>query len=84
MIARARALLGQGDIGAARTVLERAVETGSAQASFMLAETLASVAWGRMGTRGEVTKARELYAKAHAGGIQEAKDRFKASRRARG
>jgi len=26
--------------------------------------------------RGEATKARELYAKAHAGGIQEAKDRL--------
>jgi hypothetical protein len=83
LIARASALLGQGDIGAARTVLERAAETGSAQASFMLAETYDPgilSAWGTYGTRGEVTKARELYAKAHAGGIQEAKDRFNALR----
>jgi chromosome segregation ATPase len=81
LIARASALLGQGDIGAARTVLERATETGSAQASFMLAETYDPgilSAWGTYGTRGEVTKARELYAKAHAGGIQEAKNRIEA------
>jgi hypothetical protein len=81
LIARASALLGQGDIGAARTVLERATETGSAQASFMLAETYDPgilSAWGTYGTRGEVTKARELYAKAHAGGIQEAKNRAEA------
>jgi ABC-type glutathione transport system ATPase component len=81
LIARASALLGQGDIGAARIVLERASETGSAKASFMLAETYDPAiltAWGTYGTRSEVTKARELYAKAHAGGIQEAKNRFDA------
>ncbi|XIA66247.1 hypothetical protein ACFIOY_09475 [Bradyrhizobium sp. TZ2] len=81
LIARARALLGQGNVGAARIVLERAAETGSALASFMLAETYdpdVLSAWGTYGTRGEVTKARELYAKAHAGGIQEAKNRFNA------
>jgi hypothetical protein len=83
LIARASALLGQGNIGAARTVLQRAVETGSAQASFMLAETYDPAilsAWGTYGTRGEATKAREFYAKAHAGGIQEAKDRLNALR----
>ena len=83
LIARASALLGQGDIGAARIVLERASETGSAKASFMLAETYDPAiltAWGTYGTRSEVTKARELYAKAHAGGIQEAKDRLNALR----
>jgi hypothetical protein len=83
LIARASALLGQGDIGAARTVLERAAETGSAKASFMLAETYDPgilSAWRTYGTRGEVTKARELYAKAHAGGIQEAANRFNALR----
>jgi hypothetical protein len=83
LIARASTLLGQGDIGAARIVLERATETGSAQASFMLAETYDPgilSAWGTYGTRGEVTKAREFYARAHAGGIAEAKDRFIALR----
>jgi predicted RNase H-like nuclease (RuvC/YqgF family) len=79
LIARARALLGQGNIGAARIVLERAAETGSAQASFTLAETYDPVilsTWGSYGTRGDTTKARELYAKAHAGGIRDAKDRL--------
>ena len=79
LIARASALLGQGDIGAARIVLERGVETGSAQASFMLAETYDPAIlsrWRTYGTRGEVTKAREFYSKAYAGGIQEAKDRL--------
>jgi hypothetical protein len=83
LIARASALLGQGNISAARTVLQRAVETGSAQASFMLAETYDPAilsAWGTYGTRGEATKAREFYAKAHAGGVQEAKDRLNALR----
>jgi hypothetical protein len=83
LIARASALLGQENIGAARIVLERAVEMGSAQASFMLAETYDPIilsAWGTYGTRGEASKAREFYAKAQAGGIQEAKDRFSALR----
>jgi hypothetical protein len=56
---------------------------GSAEASFALAETydpriLSS--WGTYGTRGDLSKARELYAKALAGGIQQAKDRFDALR----
>ena len=81
MLGRAIALLGQGNIGAARIVLERAAETGSAQASFTLAETYDPVilsTWGTYGTLGDATKARELYAKAHAGGIQDAKDRLDA------
>jgi hypothetical protein len=81
LVARASALLSQGDIGAARAVLERAVETGSAQARFRLAEKYdpgSLSALGTYGTRGEVRKARELYAKANAGGIQEAKDRLRA------
>jgi TPR repeat protein len=82
LIARASALLGQGNIGAARIVLERAAESGNARASFMLAETYDPAilsGWGTYGTRGDA-KAREHYAKAHAGGIREAKDRFGALR----
>ncbi|MGE7472443.1 hypothetical protein ACQKLX_23610 [Bosea sp. NPDC003192] len=81
LIARASALLGQGDIGSARVVLERAAEMGSARASFMLAETYDPrilSAWGTYGTRGEIARARELYARAQVGGIQEAKDRVDA------
>jgi hypothetical protein len=39
LLERANALFGEGNIGAARVVLERAAETGSAQATFRLAET---------------------------------------------
>jgi hypothetical protein len=84
LVALASVLLGRGDIGAARIVLERAAETGSAQASFTLAETydpLILPKWGTYGTRGDATKARALYAKAEAGGIKQAKQRFDALRR---
>ncbi|WP_409192461.1 hypothetical protein [Bradyrhizobium sp. RDM4] len=84
LIARASVLLEQGNIGAARIVLERAVEMGSAQASFALAETydpLMLPNFGTYGTQGDLTKARTLYARAEAGGIVEAKARFEALRR---
>jgi len=79
LMSRASLLLSQGDIGAARIVLERAAETGNAQALFALAETFDPVvlsAWGTLGTRGDAARARELYAKALAGGVQEAKSRL--------
>jgi hypothetical protein len=84
LVARASVLLGQGDIGSARMVLERAAETGNAQASFALAETydpLILPKWGAYGTLGDAAKARDLYAKAEAGGIGEARERFDALRR---
>ena len=84
LMARASVLLGQGDIGSARIVLERAAETGSAQASFALAETydpLVLPKWKTYGTRGDASKAQTLYAKAEAGGIKEARKRFDALRR---
>ena len=84
LLARASALVGQGDIGAARIVLERAVEMGSVQASFSLAETydpLILAKWGTLGTRGDAVRAQDLYAKADAAGIKEAKARIEALRR---
>ena len=78
LLARANALVGQGNIRAARDLLERAAETGSAQATFALAETYdpnVLATWRTLGTRGDVTKARNLYAKAYEGGIKAAKDR---------
>ncbi|MBR1229054.1 hypothetical protein JQ600_29645 [Bradyrhizobium sp. AUGA SZCCT0176] len=84
LVARASALLRQGDIGAARLVLERAVEMGSAQASFALAETydpLILAKWKTQGTRGDASKAQSLYARADAAGIQGAKARLEALRR---
>jgi curved DNA-binding protein CbpA len=83
LMARAGVLLGQGNIGPARTVLERAAELGSAAALFVLAETYDPAllsAWGTLGTQGDLGKAQELYAKAFASGVQEAKDRLNALR----
>jgi hypothetical protein len=84
LVARASVLLEQGDIGSARIVLERAADTGNAQASFALAESydpLVLRKWGAYGTLGDVAKARDLYARAQAGGIKEARERFDALRR---
>ena len=83
LMARATMLLGQGNIGAARIVLQSAADMGSAPALFALAETYDPAvlsAWGTLGTQGDVGKAQELYAKALASGIQEAKDRLNALR----
>jgi hypothetical protein len=81
LMARASLLLEQGDIGAARIVLEHVAGTGNARAIFALAETydpLTLPNFGTYGTRGDATKARDLYARAQAGGVKEAKARFDA------
>src|SRR5215468_10968465 len=83
LMAQARLLLDKGDIIAARSVLERAAESGSAVALFLLAETYDRAiltAWGISHRRGSVTKARELYAKAVASGVHEAEYRLSALR----
>ena len=80
-MARATMLLGQGNIGAARIILQSAADMGSAPALFALAETYDPAvlsAWGTLGTQGDVGRARELYVNALANGIQEAKDRLNA------
>lgn len=79
LMARADALLAQRDIASARIVLERAVDMGSAKAAFALAETYDPIvldAWRTFGTLGDVARAKQLYAKAQAGGVQEAKERL--------
>ena len=84
LMARASLLLAQGDIGAARIVLEHAAESGSAPALFALAETFDPAvlsAWGTMGTQGDAARAGDLYAKALAGGVAAAKDRLATLRR---
>jgi hypothetical protein len=81
LMARANLLLSQGNVSPARVALERAAETGSASALFALAQTYdphVLAAWGTLGTQGDVAKARELYAKALAGGVHEAQDRLNA------
>ncbi|WP_249129142.1 hypothetical protein [Bradyrhizobium japonicum] len=81
LIARASLLLERGDIGAARIVLEHVARMGSAQAVFVLAETydpLTLPSFGTYGTHSDASKARDLYARAEAGGVEEAKARFEA------
>ena len=81
LIARANLLLDQGNIGAARNMLDRAAEMGSTEALFWLAETydpLLLAARQTFGTQGDIAKARELYGKALAGGVSQAKVRLEA------
>jgi hypothetical protein len=80
LVGRARQLLDQRNISAARSVLEHAAEAGNAQALFALAETYDPhmlAEWGTIGMKGDVAKAQELYTKALAGGLQEADARLK-------
>jgi hypothetical protein len=81
LIARANLLLEQGNIGAARNMLDRAAEMGSTEALFWLAETydpLLLSARQTIGTQSDIAKARELYGKALARGVSQAKDRLEA------
>jgi hypothetical protein len=55
----------------------------SASAIFALAETYDPAvlsAWRTLGTQGDVAKAQDLYARALAAGVREAKDRLNALR----
>jgi hypothetical protein len=79
LLARANALLLQADISDARPVLEHALERGSARAAFMLAETYDArvlQSWRARGISGDLAKARELYERAQAGGIEDARERI--------
>src|SRR6266851_122645 len=81
LLARATAFLGQADINGARLLLQHALERGSARAAFMLAETYDAhvlQSWRASGISGDRTKARELYERAQAGGIEDAKERIEA------
>jgi TPR repeat protein len=80
LLARANALLRQADISGARPLLEHALERGSARAAFMLAETYDArvlQSWRARGIPADLAKARELYERAQAGGIEDAKERIK-------
>jgi TPR repeat protein len=82
LMTRASLLLSQGNVAAARIVLDHAAQIGSAEALFSLAETYDPEilsAWGTVGTQGDVRKAQELYAKALIGGVEKAKHRLNAS-----
>ncbi len=80
LLAHANALLRQADISGARQLLEHALEHGSARAAFMLAETYDArvlQSWRTRGISGDRARARELYERAQAGGIEDAKERIK-------
>jgi len=81
LMARGEQLIGQGDISAARQMLERAADLGHPPALFELAETYdpnTLAGWGTLGTQGDVGRARILYGKALAAGVAEAGTRLKA------
>jgi hypothetical protein len=83
LLARASLLLEQGNIAGARNMLDRAAESGNPEAVFALAETYdpgVLAARQTFGTQSDATKARELYAKALAGGVGEARARLDALR----
>jgi hypothetical protein len=80
LLARATALLRQADISGARPLLEHALDKGSARAAFMLAETYDArvlQSWRARGIPGDLAKARELYERAQAGGVEDARERIK-------
>ena len=75
-LAKADELLGRGDIAGARLVLDQA---RSPAAAFKLGETYDPkrlAAWRVLGVRADPAKARELYQRAYAGGIREARERL--------
>lgn len=81
LLARANALLRQADISGARQLLELALARGSTQAAFMLAETYdphVLESWRARGVAGDRAKARDLYQRAKAAGIDDAEERIKA------
>jgi hypothetical protein len=83
LMTRAQELIRSGDISAARLLLQRAMQTGSAQAAFQLAETYDPQIlskWGARGIRGDVERARELYSQALKGGVSDSTPRLEAPR----
>jgi hypothetical protein len=81
LVARAQFLIKQFDFAGARLLLAYALETGSARAAFMMAETydwqiLRSLQ--AYGVRGDAQRAREFYQMAAAVGIEKARERAEA------
>jgi TPR repeat protein len=72
-------LLRIGDVSGARLVLDRALRSGNALAAFKLAETYDRKRlseWRVVGVKPDPAKARELYERAHASGIEKARERL--------
>jgi hypothetical protein len=76
LLNRVSSLLGQGDVGAARAVLNRLVRENNAKAAFILAQSYDPVvlSQGRVvGMRANSELARSLYEQALRGGVTEAR-----------
>ena len=83
LLARAEAFIKRSDISAARLLLTRALESGSTRAAYVLGQTYDPrwiSEWQARGVSADVTKARELYARAYAGGINEAREQIEATK----
>jgi hypothetical protein len=83
-MALARSKIQQGDIAAARRLLERASDSDKAEAWFALAETYDPqmlARWGVLGVKPDPEKARTLYQTAEARGTQGARERLLALRK---
>ena len=79
LLARGAGLLGEGNLAAARLVLERAAEIGLAEAAFLLAETYDAAELGRFRVQGvqpDPVKARKWYERARDLGSREAAKRL--------
>jgi tetratricopeptide (TPR) repeat protein len=77
-IALAHARIQQGDIAAARRLLERAADSDEAEASLLLAETYDPkmlARWGVLGIMPDLEKAKTLYREAERRGIRPQNDR---------
>jgi hypothetical protein len=82
-IAQAQAKIQQGDIAAARRLLERASDSGEGEAWFPLAETYDPqmlARWGVVGIKPDLEKAKALYQEAQSRGAQGARKRLLALR----
>ena len=81
LVQRGKNYLAEGDVAAARPLLQRAADAGSADAVFALASTYdpnVLVALGTRGLVGEPEQAKALYARALAAGLQAAAPRITA------
>lgn len=77
LLGKANELIRPGDVSGARLLLERALETGSPEAAFYLAQTYdprVLHSWNVQGILPDREKARELYNRAQGAGLSRAKD----------
>jgi hypothetical protein len=77
LLSKANELIRPGDVSGARLLLERALESDSAEAAFYLAQTYDPRilnSWNVQGISADAEKARALYQRAHEAGLGKAKE----------